>query len=357
MCRLLLEHVYKIYPNGVRAVDDASLEVRPGELLVIVGPSGSGKTTLLRLIAGLERVSSGRIAIGDRPVTDVSTDERDVAMVFQQAALFPHMTVRENMAFSLKMRKVRRGEIDRRVREAAERLAIDELLDRRPAELSGGERRRVAIGKALVRAPKALLCDEPLTDLDPILRATLRDEFVRLRCQFASPIVYVTHDQAEAMALGDRLCVLNQGRVQQLDTPEAVYSMPANSFVASFIGDPGMNLIAGGIRDGVFYFQDGTGRERKLTFGLSSPPDGPVMLGVRPESITLEDTGLALGDVKLSRIERLGNASLVYFSIGDDRHTARFPSNAAIHLDRPMAIYVRPGDLHFFSVDDGRRLP
>ena len=249
MANVLLKHLDKKYPSGFHAVRDVSLEIEDGEFMVLVGPSGCGKSTTLRMIAGLEEVTGGEIFIGDRLVNDVAPGDRDIAMVFQNYALYPHMSVRQNMAFGLKMRGTPRQEIEHRVREAADILSIESLLERRPRELSGGQRQRVALGRAIVREPKVFLFDEPLSNLDAKLRVQMRAEIARLHQRLKTTIIYVTHDQVEAMTLGQRIVLMNHGVVQQVDTPMKIYRQPANRFVGSFIGSPAMNFFAGNIAD------------------------------------------------------------------------------------------------------------
>src|SRR5690606_9229348 len=245
MAQVRLEHVRKVYPDGFVAVHDASFEARDGELLVLVGPSGCGKSTLLRMIAGLEAVDGGTLSIGDRVVNDVAPRDRDIAMVFQNYALYPHITVEGNLAFGLKLRGMDRAAIAERVAGAAKTLGLDDMLQRKPAALSGGQRQRVALGRALVRQPQVFLLDEPLSNLDARLRAAMRVEIARLHRSLGTTMVYVTHDQVEAMTLGQRIVVLDGGRIQQIDTPMALYERPANLFVATFLGSPAMNVIRG----------------------------------------------------------------------------------------------------------------
>jgi multiple sugar transport system ATP-binding protein len=243
MAGILLEHVTKIFGGGVVAVDDVSLRIADGEFIVLVGPSGCGKSTLLRMIAGLEEVSHGCISIGERDVTDLAPRDRDVAMVFQSYALYPHMSVRQNIAYGLKVRKTAKKEIERRVSEVAAMLGLEELLDRRPAHLSGGQRQRVAMGRAIVREPAAFLMDEPLSNLDAKLRVGMRASLAQLHARLGTTTIYVTHDQTEAMTLGERVAVISEGRVLQVDSPQRLYREPADLFVAGFIGTPSMNLV------------------------------------------------------------------------------------------------------------------
>src|SRR5512133_1884824 len=250
MGRIVLEHVSKEFPGGVQAVRDVSLEIDSGEFMVLVGPSGCGKTTMLRMIAGLDEVTDGEITIGDRVVTDEKPKDRDVAMVFQNSALFPHMTVEQNIGFGMRLRRTPKPVVAKKVSGVAEVLALLDYLARKPADLSGGQRQRVAIGRAMVRQPQAFLMDEPLSNLDAKLRVGMRAELARLHDRLGVTTIYVTHDQVEAMTLGDRVAVLRDGTVQQCDTPEKLFEEPANVFVAAFIGSPAMNLAMGDVRDG-----------------------------------------------------------------------------------------------------------
>src|SRR6201992_240231 len=243
MAQIILDHIDKVYSGGVKAIDQMSLDVKDGEFMVLVGPSGCGKSTALRSIAGLEEISSGTISIGDRVVNDLPPKDRDIAMVFQNYALYPHMTVEQNLAFGLQLRKTPKTEIQRRVKEAAEMLGLDQYLKRKPAALSGGQRQRVAMGRAIVREPQAFLMDEPLSNLDDKLRVSRRAALNQLHDRLGTTTVYVTHDQVEAMTLGDRVCVLRDGRLQQVDTPQELFDSPVNLFVAGFIGSPGRDFV------------------------------------------------------------------------------------------------------------------
>ena len=275
---------------------DANLEIADGEFVVLVGPSGCGKSTTLRMVAGLEEVTSGDILIGDRRVNDVAPGERDIAMVFQNYALYPHMSVYQNMAFGLKMRRTAKAEIEKRVKDAAAILSIEALLERRPRELSGGQRQRVALGRAIVREPKVFLFDEPLSNLDAKLRVQMRAEIARLHQRLKTTVIYVTHDQVEAMTLGQRIVLMDRGVIQQVDAPMNIYRRPANRFVGSFIGSPAMNFFAGQIEGGVF----------RATAGPTIPvdatiPSGPAILGVRPEDLVPPGEGLPLATVDARR--------------------------------------------------------
>ena len=349
-----VEHVSKVFEGGVKAVDDVSLEVADGEFMVLVGPSGCGKTTLLRMIAGLEQVSSGRVLLGDEDVTDHSPRERDIAMVFQNYALYPHMTVAENLGFALKLRKVPKAERRRRVEEAAKTLGLEELLDRKPAALSGGQRQRVAIGRAMVREPIAFLMDEPLSNLDAKLRVSMRSALARLHEQLAVTTVYVTHDQVEAMTLGQRVVVLRDGKVQQVDTPQNLFDRPANLFVAAFIGSPSMNLVEA----------DVTGHT--LRFGshsLAVPaevriPDGRVLVGIRPTSFehaATADPSLPRLTVRADIVEELGAESHVIFSVDAPRVTAEAVRAAADTQSDEEALFTDDEHAIFTARVDSRR--
>jgi len=279
MADILLHEIYKRYPDGFEAVKNLNLPIGDGEFMILVGPSGCGKSTALRMIAGLEAITQGELLIGGTRVNETAPRDRDIAMVFQNYALYPHMTVRENMGFALKLAKVDRRDIDRKVKEAAEILELEPHLDRRPGQLSGGQRQRVAMGRAIVRDPKAFLMDEPLSNLDAKLRVQMRTQVARIQKQLATTMVYVTHDQTEAMTLGDRVAVMRGGVLQQVDTPKVLYEHPANLFVAGFIGSPAMNFLPARLQDGVV----------KLPFGDAPIPPGvvtderEVVAGVRPE--------------------------------------------------------------------------
>ncbi len=357
MSSVVLRHLEKTYANGFLAVHDVNLEVVDGEFIVLVGPSGCGKSTTLRMVAGLEETTSGEIYIGDRLVNQVAPGDRDIAMVFQNYALYPHMTVYDNMAFGLKMRRLARAEIGKRVAEAAKILSIETLLGRRPRELSGGQRQRVALGRAIVREPKVFLFDEPLSNLDATLRVQMRAEIARLHRRLKTTVIYVTHDQVEAMTLGERIVLMNHGVVQQVDTPMNIYRHPANRFVASFVGSPAMNFFAGRLVSGVFHFageEDGDGSP-----GVdlrSSVPNGAVVLGVRPEDLLADGEGLPLGQVTLDVVEHLGHETMVHFELAGGRHAARLPASAPVQPGSQLPLGVRPHAFHLFDGDDGRRL-
>ena len=338
MAKVELSKVSKIYPGGVKAVDSIDLNIADREFIVLVGPSGCGKSTTLRMIAGLEEISEGVIRIGERVVNDVPPKSRDIAMVFQNYALYPHMTVYKNMAFGLKLRGMPKPEINKRVAEAAKILEIEHLLERKPKQLSGGQRQRVAVGRAIVREPAAFLFDEPLSNLDAKLRVTTRAELKRLHQRLRTTTIYVTHDQEEAMTLGDRIVVMKDGLIQQADTPLATYNRPVNRFVAGFIGMPPMNFFNGAIRNagGTMTFEEGKltgGLRGELTFPgngftlpldrltesvknrLSSRTGTHLVLGIRPEHLHLHPSdGFAAIKVRLNVVEPLGNDMDVYMT-------------------------------------------
>jgi multiple sugar transport system ATP-binding protein len=381
-----LESVTKAYPQGTVAVDDVNLEIRDGEFMVLVGPSGCGKSTLMRMISGIEDVTSGTIAIGDRDVTTVDPRQRDVAMVFQNYALYPHMSVRQNIAFGLKLRRTPKGEIARHVDEVAETLGLTELLDRKPGQLSGGQRQRVAMGRAIAREPQAFLMDEPLSNLDAKLRVSMRAQLSRLHARLRTTTVYVTHDQVEAMTLGDRVAVLRGGRLQQCDRPEALFARPANLFVAAFIGSPAMNLVDAEVVDGEVRFADSA-----IALPEESPlrraSTGRVVLGIRPHDFTLTapDDPAACLRAPVEVIERLGTETHVVVSIdappvdadelreamddgegsdgavllADDRRsqfTAVLDAEAPVAVGEPIALRVDPTRLHAFDPVNGETL-
>jgi len=360
MARVVLENVTKIYPGGVKAVDNLSLEIADQEFVVLVGPSGCGKSTTLRMIAGLEEVTSGRIMIGDRVVNDVPPKDRDIAMVFQNYALYPHMTVYKNMAFGLMLRKVPKAEIDRKVREAANMLGISELLDRKPKELSGGQRQRVAVGRAIVRNPKAFLFDEPLSNLDAKLRVEMRAELKRLHRRLQTTTIYVTHDQEEAMTLGDRIVVLKDGVVQQVATPLELYERPANRFVAGFIGTPPMNFLEGRLllEDGHIYFDEGSCKIRlpdDHKEQLGRFVGSSVVLGIRPESLSFKREGEFVGEdnalpVKVLVVEPLGDRMDVYVSTAShDRIVCRVDARTDVREGQGAPLYVDVTRVHVFE--------
>jgi multiple sugar transport system ATP-binding protein len=377
---IVLEHVSKVFAGGVTAVDDVSLEIESGEFLVLVGPSGCGKSTLLRMIAGLEEVTEGGISIGDRDVTDLPPRQRDIAMVFQTYALYPHMTVRENLGYGLKVRKTQKQEVAKRVGEVAEMLGLEQLLDRRPAALSGGQRQRVAMGRAIVREPKAFLMDEPLSNLDAKLRVSMRAQLSSLHGRLGTTTIYVTHDQVEAMTLGHRVAVMRDGRILQIDTPHELYNRPANLYVAAFIGSPAMNLVEADVSDGAIEFG---GLRLPLPSDdrlVGAPPR--VVVGIRPEAFedaALADPSLPQFDVQIDVVEDLGPDTHVIFQIdappidvtevreaaGDEdallqtdrvTFTARVDPQTTARPGRTLRIAVDPARFQFFDPATGLRL-
>ena len=329
MAEVRLKKVEEQYPNGFKAVHGIDLDIKDGEFMVFVGPSGCAKSTTLRMIAGLEDITGGEVYIGDRLVNNVPPKDRGISMVFQNYALYPHMTVYENMSFGLKLKKTPKDEIDRRVREAAEKLEITELLDRKPKEMSGGQRQRVALGRAIVRNPDVFLFDEPLSNLDAKLRVSMRLRITQLHKELKTTMIYVTHDQVEAMTMGDRITVMRSGRIMQVDTPLNLYHYPANKFVAGFIGSPTMNLVDGELKEenGKIYFSlDGTLIEilGKKANKLKSHVGKRVTFGIRPENIAVtekEDSISKKG--KVSVVEQMGNEEYIYFSLGNYQLTCR----------------------------------
>ncbi len=354
MAQIRLQNLVKRYENGFEAVRKANLEITDGEFLVLVGPSGCGKSTTLRMIAGLEEVTSGDIFVGDKRINDLEPGDRDIAMVFQNYALYPHMTVRQNMSFGLKMRKTPKAEIERLVNEAAQILSLESLLDRRPKELSGGQRQRVAVGRAIVRKPKAFLFDEPLSNLDAKLRVQMRTELGRLHLRLKTTTVYVTHDQVEAMTLGDRIVVMKDGVIQQIDTPMNVYQNPANHFVAGFIGSPAMNFIDGTISDQMF---SAYGVAYPLKAGPNGTanmqlPQGETTLGFRPENLTTDPAHPKLADVTLDVVEHMGHETIVYFSLAGNSLIARLDSKADAQPGDEVTLHLPAGDWHLFAAQD-----
>ncbi len=360
MAQAALRNICKEYPGGVLAVDHFNLEIRDKEFVVLVGPSGCGKSTTLRMIAGLEDITEGQLYIGEKLVNNISPKDRDIAMVFQNYALYPHMTVYQNMAFGLKMRRMPKTEIKKRVEETAALLEIDDLLKRKPKALSGGQRQRVALGRAMVRSPAVFLLDEPLSNLDAKLRAQMRLEIIRLHQRLQATFVYVTHDQTEAMTMGDRIVVMKDGRIQQADTPENLYHHPCNQFVAGFIGSPQMNFFTAAVKRAgegwQLVWQDGQmilPGQRNLT-----PLEGQqVTAGVRPEDLficTEQKQGCFFGTVAVA--EMIGAETYLTIETGKNRFTMRVPSLGAPKVGQKLCLGVNHDRLHLFHLQTGERL-
>lgn len=361
MAQVELQAVGKTYPGKVTAVERFNLMIKDGEFVVMVGPSGCGKSTTLRMIAGLEDVTSGTISIGDRVVNEVPPKDRDIAMVFQNYALYPHMSVFKNMAFGLKLRKMPRKEIRARVEDVAETLGLTQLLKRKPKALSGGERQRVALGRAIVRNPQVFLFDEPLSNLDAKLRVQMRAEIGRLHNQLKTTMIYVTHDQVEAMTMGDRIVVMRDGVIQQVATPSVLYARPANLFVASFIGSPPMNFIKGNIRDesGELFFVDGKGLRLRVDKAhaviLDRYVKESITLGVRPELLSLPDEmaresgATVLGHVDV--VEPLGAETHVHLEVGETHWVARLDPQNLPKVNAPCRLQVDMSKVHYFDPD------
>jgi multiple sugar transport system ATP-binding protein len=357
MAQISFDRVYKLFGDVV-AVDDLSLDIQDGEFLVLVGPSGCGKTTSLRMLAGFERATYGTVSIGGVVQNTVAPQNRDLAMVFQSYALYPHMTVYKNLAFGMKVRREPRAEVRPRVEEVARLLDIETLLDRRPSELSGGQRQRVALGRALLRSPRAFLMDEPLSNLDAALRVQMRVELKHLHDRLGVTTVYVTHDQVEAMTMGDRIAIMNAGRLQQADTPEAIYVRPANLFVAGFIGSPKMNLVSGRVSS-----QDGRvaaeflGQTIVLAGALADAvakvEHGEIVVGLRAEDLRLVDDAPASYSTRLTGVvdvwEPLGSETYVVLKVADSTLTARFPPRTAVASTDVVEVALTPAHLHVFD--------
>ena len=331
MSNVILKNVKKTYDNNKVVINSVDLEIKDKEFIVLVGSSGCGKSTLLRMIAGLENITEGEIYIGDRKVNDVPPKDRDIAFVFQSYALYPHMTVRENIAFGLKMRKVPKNEIEEKVAQAAQILNLTEYLDRKPKQLSGGQRQRVALGRAIVRNPKVFLMDEPLSNLDAKLRVQMRSEIKKLHEKLQTTFIYVTHDQTEALTMGDRIVVLNNGNIAQIDTPDEVYNNPKNTFVAGFIGSPQMNFI--------------DGKDLSL--------DENILYGIRPEKMVKPDGNIKL-TVNVDISEMLGSERIAYFDIGEKRCSAVLSSD--FNIGKTLDLSINSADLYKFDKQTGERI-
>jgi multiple sugar transport system ATP-binding protein len=384
MGEIVLDNVRKEFGAGVVAVDDVNLTIGEGEFMVLVGPSGCGKTTLLRSIGGLEKVSGGRIKIGERDVTNLQPAERDLAMVFQNYALYPHMTVRKNLGYGLRVRKTKKAEIARRVDAVATMLGLEQMLDRRPGQLSGGQQQRVAMGRAIIREPQAFLMDEPLSNLDAKLRVTMRTSLQQLHSRLGTTTVYVTHDQVEAMTLGTRVAVMRDGRIQQVDVPQRLYDEPANMFVAAFIGSPAMNLVEGTL-DGDCVIMGSTRIPLDRGRRPATVEDGRVVIGIRPEAFedaTFADGALPEIEARVEVLEELGSDAYVFFEPGgeavvvEDAMTddpedesallaadrdrsffaARVNPRTTARVGDTIRLTVDPSRIYFFSPETGESL-
>ena len=387
MGAIKINNVGKIYPNGTRALEDVNIEINDGEFVVLVGPSGCGKTTLLRMVAGLEDITEGEISIADKVVNEIAPKDRDIAMVFQNYALYPHMSVYDNMAFSLKLRKLPKDEIDQKVRDAAKTLEIDELLERKPKALSGGQRQRVAMGRAIVRNPQAFLMDEPLSNLDAKLRVQMRAELGELHSQLETTTLYVTHDQVEALTMGDRVAVIRKGVLQQIDTPREIYLYPKNIFVAGFIGSPSMNFVYAKVKTSakgiLLTFGDNKILSKDAPEALNGYEGKEIVLGIRPEAF--EDSVYANKkefteelNIDVSLLEQLGSDTYIHFykdinpvqteaieeilaDEGEDisvlgtqtKFIARINPNATIEEGQNINLAINPSKLHFFDPESG----
>ena len=359
MSRVVLEGISKIYPGNVTAVKNISLEIKDREFLVLVGPSGCGKSTLLRTIAGLEAITSGKVYIGDSVVNNIPPKDRDIAMVFQNYALYPHMNVYKNMAFALQLRKFPKAEINNRVKEAAEILGIGLLLERKPKALSGGQRQRVAVGRAIVRKPKAFLFDEPLSNLDAKMRVQMRTEISKLHTRLQSTMIYVTHDQTEAMTMGDRIAVMKDGVIQQIADPLTLYEKPVNKFVAGFIGSPPMNFMKGKIvkKEDSLFFDEGKVQVKiteDLTPKLENYVEKDIVFGIRPEDIydklfigeaAPENTLTATVEV----IEPMGSEIYLYLNTGNHSFIARVDAHDRAEVNQDLEVVFNMSQAHFFD--------
>ena len=367
MAEVVLKNVTKVYEGGNVAAKDVNFEVKDKEFVVLVGPSGCGKSTTLRMIAGLEEISSGELFIDSKKVNDVSPKDRDIAMVFQNYALYPHMSVYENMAFGLKLRKFNKEEIKTRVDEAAKILGLETYLDRKPKALSGGQRQRVAVGRAIVRKPKVFLFDEPLSNLDAKLRVQMRTEISKLHQRLGATMIYVTHDQTEAMTMGDKIVIMKDGVVNQIDSPLNLYNFPGNKFVAGFIGSPSMNFVEGKItQNGGLTFKSKKGDvsfvlNNKYSERLKSYPDKSVWMGIRPEDIYDPASGSSVKNpskinVKLEVVEPMGNEIFLYFPVDGEQFVSRIPARQMLEAGTMKELLIDADKLHFFDMENEKAI-
>ena len=348
MSFLELQNITKVYPNGTKAVNETSLNIEKGEFVVFVGPSGCGKSTLLRMIAGLEDITAGEIVLDENTINNIDPSERDVAMVFQNYALYPHMTVYNNMAYGLKNRGISKQEIEDKVNEVAKLLEIDQYLSRKPSMLSGGQRQRVAMGRAIVRNPKIFLFDEPLSNLDAKLRNQMRLEIKKLQRQMGVTSIFVTHDQTEAMTLGDRIVVINNGIVEQVGTPKDIYSKPNTKFVAEFIGSPQMNIFNCKIDNGIAQIDNNS-----INLNKSLNVDD-ASIGIRPDDIQISDSGSIT--CKANLVEYLGSDMIIYSSIGDQEFSCKLSSKIDVKAGDEFKFDIQPSLVHVFDNSSGKRL-
>lgn len=360
MANVELKKVNKVYPNGFKAVANIDLDIQDKEFMVLVGPSGCGKTTTLRMIAGLEEISEGEISIGNKIVNNVAPKDRNIAMVFQNYALYPHMSVYDNMAFGLKLRKIPKAKIKTMVEKAAKILEIEELLNRKPKQLSGGQRQRVALGRSIVRQPKVFLMDEPLSNLDAKLRVQMRAELIKLHRELNATFIYVTHDQTEAMTMGTRICIMDKGEIQQIDTPKNIYKNPANLFVAGFIGAPQMNIMDSivGEENGEVYVEFNNYRVKpKEEVAKNLRDDGyigkQVMMGIRSENVFVNKGGF---NVTIEVTELLGSEIYIYYNIDGKQFVAKETSNVNLEIDDKISISFQGSKIHLFDKETGNSI-
>lgn len=365
MAEVILRNVEKIYENGFHAVHDADIEIKDKEFVVLVGPSGCGKSTTLRMIAGLEDITDGEILIEDKVVNNILPKDRDIAMVFQNYALYPHMTVYDNMAFGLKLRKYHKDEIKKRVNEAAEILGIESLLDRKPKQLSGGQRQRVAVGRAIVRHPKVFLFDEPLSNLDAKLRVQMRSEISKLHTKLQTTMIYVTHDQVEAMTMGDKIVVMKDGYIQQIDKPLTLYTNPVNKFVAGFIGSPAMNFVEGTVTEDMKFKSSLLNFDipKKIHKKLEEQKGKKIYLGVRPEHIYHKNTKTVLNEfsefkTKVEVIEPMGNEIFTYLANPDSKEfiVSRLEPHIEPKVEQNIELKIDLEHIHFFDHETEKAL-